>query len=59
MAKRGRGRDADMALLAVEEAEANNGLTVADGGGAAVASLHFEPYGVLVFLGKNKTRCQR
>lgn len=35
-----RSREAEMALLAMEEAAANNRLTVAAGGGAYVASAH-------------------
>lgn len=45
----------EMALLDMEEAAVNNGLTVAAGGGGAyVASLHL-PYGVRVFFNQNKT----
>ena len=44
-----RSRDAEMALLGTEEVEADNGLTVAAGGGAYVASVHLALWCLSIF----------
>lgn len=46
-----RDAETEMALQAMEEAEANNGPTVAADGWACVASVHWDIWCLSIFLG--------